>query len=425
MPGFQYSGDLFDAEPAPLSVSVSQVLSAKPAGSKARQAFAKLVQRIEAKRAELALWQAFAERHQQRLAGELVPLQGQIDGEKRQTALFLDLVLKGEPPWRGLGKLQRAKVLDLLLILLEALLEGGADTDTELEAIHDRHAEFSHAEIRRSELEMTEALMADVFGVEMGADHGAANAEEFLQMAQQRRFEQEAEQARLRHEQEAARAAKRPQSAANPAKAAKMAKAEAAAAAREQAALEISQSLRAVYRKLASALHPDREPDATERKRKTELMQRVNLAYAANDLLGLLGLQLEIEQIDAAHLADVPPQRLAHYTHILKEQLQELDTELRYCLAPFREVMGWEWRRNCTPEQVNQSLSLDLAHMRQTVQQLREDRLAWQDPKHLRKFLASYRIESDAPFDDDMMDDLAFFDGLLDSMPTPAKPHRR
>ena len=57
---------------------------------------------------------------------------------------------------------------------------------------------------------------------------------------------------------------------------------------RGQAALEASQSVRDVYRKLVSALHPDREADGAERERKTALMQRANQAYERNDLLELL-----------------------------------------------------------------------------------------------------------------------------------------
>src|SRR6185436_12237903 len=65
----------------------------------------------------------------------------------------------------------------------------------------------------------------------------------------------------------------------------------------EAEATHASQSVREVYRKLASELHPDRETDAAERERKTVLMQKVNQAYAAQDLLTLLQLQLDIEQI--------------------------------------------------------------------------------------------------------------------------------
>ncbi|WP_341888453.1 hypothetical protein [Variovorax sp. YR752] len=46
--------------------------------------------------------------------------------------------------------------------------------------------------------------------------------------------------------------------------------------------------MRDIFRKLASALHPDRETDAQQRKVKTALMQKANQAYAANDLLALL-----------------------------------------------------------------------------------------------------------------------------------------
>ena len=38
-------------------------------------------------------------------------------------------------------------------------------------------------------------------------------------------------------------------------------------------------AIRTVFRQLASALHPDREPDEQERLRKTGLMSEVNAAY--------------------------------------------------------------------------------------------------------------------------------------------------
>jgi len=97
---------------------------------------------------------------------------------------------------------------------------------------------------------------------------------------------------------------------------------------REQAAQGASRAMREVFRKLASELHPDREPDPDERVRKTVLMQRVNQAYAAGDLLALLELQLSIEQIDASTLAGIAQDRLAHYNHVLEAQLQSLQDEL-------------------------------------------------------------------------------------------------
>lgn len=67
-------------------------------------------------------------------------------------------------------------------------------------------------------------------------------------------------------------------------------------AAREQAKLKrqqdkqaqaekmMGQSLKTVYLKIASMIHPDREPDESKKVEKTELLQRVNKAYEQEDL---------------------------------------------------------------------------------------------------------------------------------------------
>jgi hypothetical protein len=101
--------------------------------------------------------------------------------------------------------------------------------------------------------------------------------------------------------------------------------------------------LREIFRKLASALHPDRETDAAEREAKTALMQRVNQAYAASDLLTLLELQLQIEQIDASHIASASAARLKHYNKIMAEQLAELRGEIT------RMEMGWKMEFGISP----------------------------------------------------------------------------
>ena len=62
-----------------------------------------------------------------------------------------------------------------------------------------------------------------------------------------------------------------------------------------------TQSIREIFRKLASALHPDRETDRKGCEVKTALILQVNRAYAGNDLLTLL--ELQIEQVDASHIA--------------------------------------------------------------------------------------------------------------------------
>ena len=81
-------------------------------------------------------------------------------------------------------------------------------------------------------------------------------------------------------------------------------------------AAHLKKSIQEIYRKLATALHPDRETDPAERERKTALMQKVNVAYGNKDLLQLLELQLQVEQIDQAHVNNIAEDRLKHYNKI-------------------------------------------------------------------------------------------------------------
>lgn len=136
--------------------------------------------------------------------------------------------------------------------------------------------------------------------------------------------------------------------------------------------------MRDIFRKLASALHPDRETDAQQRKVKTALMQKANQAYAANDLLALLELQLQIEQIDASHIASASAERLKHYNKVLGEQLAELKAEiegveLRFCydhgLEPGRTAID---PRKLGPllEQHSRQLRLELSQQQRELRTL-------------------------------------------------------
>ena len=79
----------------------------------------------------------------------------------------------------------------------------------------------------------------------------------------------------------------------------------------QEQAQDAKAALRSIYRQLASALHPDREPDPVERERKSALMSQANAAYERGDLTALLQLQLQAEQVDEAHIAQMADDKLA------------------------------------------------------------------------------------------------------------------
>jgi hypothetical protein len=80
-----------------------------------------------------------------------------------------------------------------------------------------------------------------------------------------------------------------------------------------------------VYKRLVKTLHPDLEPDASVRERKSVLMQEVTTAYSRSDLLGLLRIEMDWmggDHLDATRLTG---ETIVAYTALLKEQAAELE----------------------------------------------------------------------------------------------------
>jgi hypothetical protein len=160
----------------------------------------------------------------------------------------------------------------------------------------------------------------------------------------------------------------------------------------QEAAAQATQSVREIYRKLASHLHPDRENDPAERERKTALMQRVNQAYADNKLLDLLQLQLEIEQIDPAHIAGLSEERLKHYNRVLAEQLNELQQEVQEVEGHFLMQYGLDPYRRIKPASLMRELRTHMQIIEHENLRLRQELNALRtDPAALKGWIKAER----------------------------------
>ena len=171
-----------------------------------------------------------------------------------------------------------------------------------------------------------------------------------------------------------------------------------------------SKSVQEVYRKLVAALHPDREPDPDEHKRKTELMQRVNIAYGKKDLLLLLALQLEIEQIDPAHLNHIADSRLKYFNKILKEQLYELEQETNQIENMFKLDLNLPFFATLSPKQLMSGLAKDIQELQRDIVAIQNELKTFQNPASLKSWLKAYKIPKKSDHDD--FGDL-FFGGMM------------
>jgi hypothetical protein len=122
------------------------------------------------------------------------------------------------------------------------------------------------------------------------------------------------------------------------------------AAAAEPRDEKLAQALRATFRRLARALHPDTVQDPSEQLRRTAAMKEVTQAYQDRDLARLMDLEqtwLKGENIAAPTNANETEERCAALQAsiaALKAQLKALERDLRSLRksAPVQAMKGFE-----------------------------------------------------------------------------------
>lgn len=91
-----------------------------------------------------------------------------------------------------------------------------------------------------------------------------------------------------------------------------------------------NRDLKSLFKQLAKAFHPDLEPDPLLKEHKKVWMQRLNTAYAANDLREMLQLEMEWLGEEATNLATAGDQKLQVYCMVLKEQIADLKRQTHF-----------------------------------------------------------------------------------------------
>lgn len=342
--------------------------------SKEQKAFNTLIKKIEEKRASLAAWQEIIPAYQKKYASDYIPL------VETSQDIQIELVhcLDRASDQKALTSTERRMIHDLISGMAGGLAAERGDAD--LKNIYNKHSGSDYDAEEAASMNGLKSMLEDVIGVDLGDDLDMSSPEEIFKRAQAHMQEQQAQFEAERREYEE-RQAKRKKTAKQIAK-------ESQQQAEEQ---QTSQSIRELYRKLVSALHPDREPDPQERERKTLLMQRINQAYDKKNLLLLLELQLELEHIDQATINNITAGRLKHYNKILKEQLSELEHEIFVTEDMFKAQFGISPFERLIPSTIMRNLAADIVGIQYAIRDLKNDLLAFQDIKMLKTWLKAMR----------------------------------
>lgn len=281
------------SDPASMPTLVGQVPGASPVVHEWNRQLA----RIERLQAQLATLQARAQQHRQAFLDATGPTRAALNQVRQGLAHRLAEALDG----KLLAGADRRAALAQLARLATELAGSGHTTAREA---HDRHSDIPLAERQAQDRAGRQECMED-----------------WRQQTQERDARREARQAR-RAQRRQQREAPPPEPAPQPPD---------DGMTDDPAAL-----LRRLFRQLASAVHPDREPDPAQRKRKTALMAEANRAHAEGDLPALLRLQQQVLAQQPASTWD--DARLSGLLVVLRRQVADLERER----AAAQQSLAWE-----------------------------------------------------------------------------------
>lgn len=334
--------------------------------SPAQQAFNRLLAQLEQARAQWQNWQDATQDVQTRYAKQVRPQLSALWLAQAQLAEQLD-ALSGQP----MNGLDRHTLVQLIVSLSEASVDASIDA-TVRARLAELHARYADLPQEAAVEQATPQAAVSATAPEADIDWDDPEAVTAYVEAQTQAAQEQAERARAAHQNQRQKIH---------------------AQRKAQVAQQANQpSVRAVFRKLASRLHPDREQDPQARVRKTEWMQRANVAYAADDLFALLALQWEVEQLDAQRLATMGDDHLQRYNMVLQEQLQELLQATRDSEAALVDMLGLDARKRYAPHKMAHLLKQYAQSLQQQVTQLEQAALHLRhEPEILTDWLRAQR----------------------------------
>ena len=283
--------------------------------SPVQKRFNTLLARIDKLKAQIADIQVLADAHRVVYNATIPPLRKSNEAALKQLTLWLDERLQRG----GLPELELSLGTAILLRLCTGFVERG---DDKMRVLFDKRSPQSYEVLQQARMLQTKKKMADFFAAnpdEFGTgDDMEPYDPDFEETLDNLQVAVQAEQARRQADAGSMSGSDEAQNRRNT-----------QTAAQKKQQLDATTVLRTVYRQLASALHPDRAQDAADQQRKTALMSEVNAAYARQDLMALLHLQVSVEQASSQSLMQLSAEKMEALSRLLKAQANELKQVLR------------------------------------------------------------------------------------------------
>ena len=289
----------------------------------------RLIEQIEQQKLQLAAWQKAQAEIQQQARKTLVPIYTEL-----HNILFQQL----EQLWNSLQRYEFSKAdiaqLDNKIQNLAAILKSSQVLSeqqklkvTQIDQFYQQHAEHHQAKKNKKKPTIKSHDPTETYDQHLNYEQADVDLDGYEYDEQQ--HEVEREQHRLNRQKQK----------------------------REQAQKMADQSLKTVYLKIASIIHPDREQDEQLKVEKTEMLQHANAAYEKQDLFYLLKLQIQVEQNRGVAQKGLSNEQVKFYKLALDAQKQQLDDQIDDI------VESLNWTKQAKLKVQNSSNSIQIADL--------------------------------------------------------------
>ena len=344
----------------------------------AQKKFNTLIGRIDRQRMRLAEWQELMPIYQEEVLITFQPLRDSYAEFQAQMIELLDSHYLNN----RFSRLQKEKVSHIIKdICVELINDHGRD---DLKPIVNRHSDIDfddqQEQMKAMSGDVLRTMLESEFGIDPGdieldMDDPYGTAEKLGSILEEQ--QRKAEDQRPRRKKTARQLAREQRE--------------------KEEESKISQSIRAVYRQLVGALHPDRETDPEEHQRKTDLMQKVTVAYKNRNLLQLLELQLTVEQIDQNAIDSINEERLDYFNKILQRQSLELKQEIEEVELHLKAAGGLDPFASLTPKKLMSALRKDKKQLELAIVEIQRDLRLFKDIRKVKHWLKTYEPPFELP----------------------------
>ena len=273
--------------------------------------------------------------------------------------------------------------------------------DEKVQAIFDKHSAESFDDIKSQSQEHSKEFLIEMLRTQMGIDIDPEDIEDVTDPFNNPKVFEKLREAQEKHQAHTEeQAQKRAEFEANRPKSDKQIQKEERRKAAESA---ISKTTKQIYMDLVKNFHPDTEQDEEKRLWKTEIMQKITLAYGDDDYIQLLELQMTLLEDRDNAVEKFDDKQLRYFNDALKQQVDELEMQLRMNSPDMNPMFQGAELFSLNRDQMLRNVNKQVKNFQHNLKVYRNNAEVIKSAKGLKEYVKQYQLDDEMDFDMGMM----------------------